>query len=127
MTKIKQITTWLSILVFMLFSLRIIWVALVMGRKMTFVLIIAALLSVVSYGLLKRFVWAFRTTALIFLVIAIFLPFGAFDPFAADDYIAAGKQPPEIIDRLLWLVPIEVVLLAAVHILDPRQKKKLPD
>jgi hypothetical protein len=124
MNKIKQIVSWISILVFILFILRITWVALTHGGSLILVLVFASILSILSYGLLKELTWAFRSTAFLYLIIAILLPVWIFNPLRAGDYLMAGKQLPEIEDTLLWLIPVELFLLVVVYILDLRRKNK---
>lgn len=77
-----------------------------------------------SYGLFKQHHWALWTTIIIFLLYALILPVGLFNPFTAGDYLLASKEPPTIGETLLWLIPLEVLLISAICILDPRKIKK---
>ncbi|MDQ5985930.1 MAG: hypothetical protein CSYNP_01648 [Syntrophus sp. SKADARSKE-3] len=108
--------------IFTLMSLRLIWVATTHGgdRKLTFVFVIALL--VLAFGLVRRFRWAMRLTALLLLFSALLLPVGVFNPFTAGDYMTAGKVPPSIAMTLLWMIPLEVLLLITAYVLD--QKKE---
>jgi hypothetical protein len=77
-----------------------------------------------SDGLFKQHHWAFWTTIIVFLLYALILPVGLFNPFAAGDYLLAGQEPPTIGETLLWLIPLEALLLLEICILDPRKIKK---
>jgi hypothetical protein len=85
--------------------------------------IVGALLLGLAFAIFQRYSWALRLAAAICLLVAIFLPAGLFNPFTAGDYMAAGKEPPSVVQTLLWLIPLEALLLAVVFIVDPRKKR----
>ena len=62
-----------------------------------------------------------RLIAACLLLVAIILPAGLFSPFTAGDYLAAGETPPTIAETLMWLLPLEIVLLALVFVIDPKK------
>jgi hypothetical protein len=61
-----------------------------------------------------------RLTALVLLLSALVLPIGIFNPFTAGDYLTAGKAPPSIAITLMWLIPVEVVLLITAYVIDQK-------
>ncbi|MCB2184514.1 MAG: hypothetical protein KQH63_21025 [Desulfobulbaceae bacterium] len=65
-----------------------------------------------------------KITAAAVLFTAIILPVGIFSPFTVSDYMAAGAQPPSIGKTLLWLIPLEVLLLGLVFLLDPKKRNR---
>ncbi|MBF0495698.1 MAG: hypothetical protein HQK58_03855 [Deltaproteobacteria bacterium] len=117
----RRIISLVSVALFLLLSLRIIWVAIVTGRGLVPALVVSVILPALSYGLVRKKNWAARGTALIYLLAAITLPIAIFNPFTAGDYIAAGKKPPDVAVSLSWMVPLEIALLSAIYILDPRK------
>ena len=64
------------------------------------------------------------TIKFIILIIALVLPLGAFSPFNAGEQILAGGEPPSVAGTLLWLIPVEALLLAVIYLIDPRRSKK---
>ena len=86
-------------------------------------LIVGVLLLGFAFAIFQRYRWALRLAAAICLLVAIFLPAGLFNPFTAGDYMAAGKEPPSVVQTLLWLIPLEALLLAVVFLIDPRKKR----
>ena len=66
---------------------------------------------------------ALRTIAFIILMIALILPIGVFSPFTAGEQILAGGAPPSIAGTLIWLIPLEIFLLAVIYLIDPRSSK----
>jgi hypothetical protein len=86
-------------------------------------LIFGTLLLGLAFAIFRQYRWALRLAAAICLLVVIFLPIGLFNPFTAGDYMAAGKEPPSVVQTLLWLIPLEALLLAIVFILDPRKKR----
>jgi hypothetical protein len=86
-------------------------------------LALASLLSGLAYGIIKQYRWALRLAAGILLAVVVFLPVGLFNPFSAGDYLVAGKQPIPVAETLLWLVPVEILLLAIVFLIDPSRKR----
>jgi hypothetical protein len=87
-------------------------------------LILGALLLGFGYFIFKQYPWALRLVAALFIGLAVFLPIGLPGPFTAGDYLAAGKEPPPISETLLWLVPLETILLAIVFLIDPNGKNR---
>ena len=86
-------------------------------------LIVCVLLLGLAFAIFRQYRWALRLAAAICLLVVVFLPIGLFNPFTAGDYMAAGKEPPSIAQTLLWLIPLEALLLAIVFIIDPRKKR----
>ena len=64
------------------------------------------------------------TIKFIILIIAMVLPVGAFSPFNAGEQILAGGEIPSVGETLLWLIPLEAILLATVYLLSPGNSKK---
>src|SRR5437870_13286095 len=46
------------------------------------------------------------------------------NPFTAGDYMAGGREPPTVSRTLVWLVPLEVGLLAMAFVVDPSNEKR---
>lgn len=86
-------------------------------------LIFGTLLLGLAFAIFRQYRWALRLAAVICLLVVIFLPIGLFNPFTAGDYMAAGKEPPSVVQTLFWLIPLEALLLAIVFIIDPRKKR----
>jgi uncharacterized membrane protein len=86
-------------------------------------LIFGTLLLGLAFAIFRQYRWALRLAAVICLLVVVFLPIGLFNPFTAGDYMAAGKEPPSVVQTLLWLIPLEALLLAIVFIIDPRKKR----
>jgi hypothetical protein len=86
-------------------------------------LVLATLVLGFAYAIIKQYRWALRLTAAILLVAAVILPVGVLNPFTAGDYLAAGKEAPLVTETLLWLVPLEILLLVIVFLIDPGIKK----
>lgn len=86
-------------------------------------LVFGSLLLGLSYAIFRQYQWALRFAAAICLLAAILLPIGLFNPFTAGDYMAAGQEPPSVAQTILWLIPLEALLLAIVFIIDPRKKR----
>jgi len=76
-----------------------------------------------AYAIIKQYRWALRLTAAMLLVAAVILPVGVLNPFAAGDYLVAGKEAPLVTETLLWLIPLEILLLVIVFLIDPGRKK----
>ena len=64
-----------------------------------------------------------RLVAAFILFGAIMVPIGVFSPFTAGDYLAMGVSPPTISETLIWLLPLEIVLLLLVYLIDPKKTK----
>lgn len=104
-------------------SARSFFVAATHNQGMLRNLVFGALLLGLALAIFRQYSWALRLAAAIFLLVAVFLPIGLFSPFTVGEYMAAGKGPPSVILTLLWLIPLEVLLLAIVFIIDPRKKR----
>jgi hypothetical protein len=85
-------------------------------------LVFGALVLGLAFPIFRQYHWALRFTAAICLLVAIFLPIGLFNPFTAGDYMVSGKEPTSVVQTLLWLIPLEALLLSIVLIIDPRKK-----
>jgi len=121
--KIKKTVSLISALFFVFSGILVIRMAISSEGSIVPASIVAASLLILAYGLFRQYRWALRISAYAFLVIAIILPGGIFNPFTAGDYMAAGKPPPDVKHTLLWLVPVEALLLAAAFILSPGKKE----
>jgi len=86
--------------------------------------ILGIMFSLLAIGIYRQNQWVLRLTAAIFLLIAIILPIGILNPFTAGDYMVSGKEPPSVMLTLLWLIPIDTILLGIVIIIDPIKLKK---
>lgn len=64
-----------------------------------------------------------QLVALVILLMAIVLPVGVFAPFTAGDYLAMGESPPTVGETLMWFLPVEMALLFAVYLIDPKKAK----
>ncbi len=62
-----------------------------------------------------------RLVAAFLLFGAIMVPLGVFSPFTAGDYLAMGESPPTVSETLVWLLPLEIVLLLLVYLIDPKK------
>jgi hypothetical protein len=83
---------------------------------MLFTLVACAL----GVGVLKDHRWALRGTAAICLLFAVALPLSVFNPFVAMDLYRVGKPAPTVPETLIWLLPLEAVLLLTAFLLDPK-------
>ena len=70
--------------------------------------------------------WIRRLVAFVILLFAIILPIGLLNPFTAGDYVASGETPPGVLDTLVWLIPLEALILFAVYLIDPKKTNKKP-
>jgi hypothetical protein len=86
-------------------------------------IIFGALLLGLAFGIFRQYRWALRLAAAMCLFVIVLLPIGLFNPFTAGDYMVAGMEPPSVIQTLLWLIPLEALLLAIVFIIDPKKKR----
>jgi hypothetical protein len=109
--------------IFIIMGIRVLWKTFVFHGGMTAATIVSLLLFILAYGLFNDHRWALRSSAVMVWIIAIILPVGIFSPFRAGDYMAAGIQPPDVTHTLLWLIPIEIILLAVGFVLDPKKDK----
>jgi len=108
-------------LMFVIIAARNIWGAVAYDRDIPTTVIIVTLAIGLAFGLFRQFRWALRSSAAIFLLIAVFLPVGVLNPFTAGDYMGAGIDPPSVARTLVWLVPLEALLLATVYVLDQKE------
>jgi dolichyl-phosphate-mannose--protein O-mannosyl transferase len=69
-------------------------------------LIFGTLLLGLAFAIFRQYRWALRLAAVICLFVVVFLPIGLFNPFTAGDYMAAGNEPPSVVQTLLWLIPL---------------------
>ena len=86
-------------------------------------LISGAVFLGLAFAIFQQYRWALRLAAAICLFAAVLLPIGVFNPFTAGDYMVAGEEPPSVVMILLWMIPLEALLLAIVFIIDPRKKR----
>jgi len=77
-----------------------------------------------AVALIRRSRWALRALAAVFVLTAIILPVGIWNPFTAGDYMAGRREPPTVSRTLVWLVPLEVGLLAVAFVVDPSNEKR---
>jgi len=82
-------------------------------------LVLAALATGLAYAIIKQYHWALRLMTAILLVTAVFLPVGVLNPFAAGDYLAVGREAAPVAETLLWLVPLEILILVIAFLIDP--------
>jgi uncharacterized membrane protein len=87
-------------------------------------LISGVLLLGFAFAIFRQYRWALRLAAAICLFVAFILPISLFNPFIAGDYMAAGKEVPSVMGTLLWLIPLEALLLIIVFIIDPKKTGK---
>ncbi len=86
-------------------------------------LVLSLLALILALGLFQNRPAARRLAAMLCLL-ASFAVLSVFSPFAAADAFAAGKQPLDVVESLMWLIPLELSLLASVVILDPRKSER---
>ena len=97
------------------------------SRDTLFNIIVGVLLLGFAFAIFRQNRWALGLVAAVCLLAAVFIPIGVLNPFTAGDYFATGTEPPPVKQTLLWLIPIEVLLLAIVYIIDPRRKQIDPE
>ncbi len=85
-------------------------------------IIFGALLFGLAFGVFRQYRWVLRGTSFVLLMLAIILPVGVFNPFTAGDYLAVGKETPSVPQTLMWLIPVEFLLLAIIFIIDPKKE-----
>jgi hypothetical protein len=122
--KIRKIVVIGCSFLFLIAAVRIIWVGIVNDRDILAMAVPLIVTLCLSFGLFQQYRWALRATGVVFLLCAVLLPVGIFNPFTAGDYLTAGKELPSVGRTLLWLIPVEIFLLASVYIIDPRDPKK---
>jgi hypothetical protein len=87
-------------------------------------LVLAVPLVGLVLGILKDRPFALRTVSFLCVLTAFILPFGINYPLAVGSHLAQGRQSPTVMTTLLWLVPIEFVLLFVAFLVDPRTLKR---
>lgn len=87
-------------------------------------IVIAGILFFLGLGLIKCWNKAKQLLAAVLLFSAIITPIGIINPFHAGDQIALHGEAPAIAEILIWLVPLEIGLLAFAWLLDLPFKKE---
>ena len=123
MNKLNKLIRWCSGALFVIMGVRFFWDALHSNGNIIVAVTVSVILFILTYGLLNDHRWASRGSALIFIMTAIILPAGIFNPFTAADNMVAGEQPPTVQHTLLWLIPVEVLLLTIAFIIDPKRNR----
>jgi hypothetical protein len=100
-------------------ALRLFWLAAVVHNTKIARSLLGTAFIALALFLVKQKRWALRTAAGLLVLTACLLPVAVFDPFAAGDHLAAGEEPPTISGSLVWIIPVELLLLFSVYILDP--------
>jgi hypothetical protein len=100
---------------------KILWSAVSNDRSLLISAIPTISILLLAAGVFIRSRLAQRALVVFLLIAAVVLPIGVFNPFTAGDYLVAGKQPPTINETLIWLVPVEALLIAIIYFLDPRK------
>lgn len=96
----------------------------VLGHDWSVVSLVKELVMVaLGSGLLLGNAFARRATALVLLLVAVVLPLGYMNPFNASDMIAEQGAAPSVADILLWMVPLETLLIFVVWAVDPLKRK----
>jgi len=85
--------------------------------------IFGALFFCLAFAVYRQYRWALGLIAGILLLVAVLMPVGVFNPYRVGDYMVAGQQMPSVAKTLLWFIPLETLLIAAVFVIDPRKKK----
>ena len=122
MGKLSRTVQWCCGAFFMVLGLRVLWSAIDSHGNITAAAAVVVLLSLLAYGLVKQYRWALRSSAFLFLLSAIVIPVGLFNPFTAGDLLLAGRYHLHRGLTLLWLIPLEIVLLALIFLLDPKKR-----
>ena len=89
-----------------------------------FLFIKAVVEAALAAGLLLGNLFARRAAALLLLLVAIALPIGYINPFNASDMMAGGGAAPSVASILLWMVPLELLLLFVVWAVDPLSRER---
>lgn len=81
-----------------------------------------ALVGVFFWSALAAGLWRLhplaRGVAVVMLwLVVIVLIVGTFNPFNAGDLMAEGRAPPSILELSLWIAPVIVLALLALHVL----------
>ena len=106
-----------------LISIHNFFVAATIGQSIIQNIISGSLLFGLAYAIYRQYRWALRLIAAILLLVAVLMPVGIFNPFRVGDYMVAGQQTPSVAQTLLWLIPLEILLLTIVFIIDPIKKR----
>jgi uncharacterized membrane protein len=122
--KLRQATIIVFSILCVLTSARIFFVAASREDGSVINLVFGAVLLALAFAIFRQYRWALRLAAAICLLVAVILPLGLFNPFTAGDYMAAGKEPHSVMMILLWLIPLEVLLLSIAFLIDPRRKDR---
>jgi len=101
---------------------RYLWIAVFNTRGSTAAVVMMIITGSIAFGLMKQQRWAVRACTALLVLIAVILPVGLFSPFRAGDMMAAGIEPPSVLQTLAWLVPVEVIMLAIMYVLDLKIK-----
>ncbi len=109
---------------FVLVAGRLVWTAAGGGESLPKALVFGLVALGFAVALIRRSRWALRALAAVFVLTAIILPVGIWNPFTAGDYMAGGREPPTVSRTLVWLVPLEVGLLAMAFVVDPSNEKR---
>jgi hypothetical protein len=80
--------------------------------------------AALGVGLLLGNLFARRAAALLLLMVTIGLPIGYINPFNASDMMAGGGTAPSLASILLWMVPLELLLLFIVWAVDPLARER---
>ena len=123
MPQIRKVTIIGCAFVLVLISIRNFFIAATIDQNIIQNIISGALSFGLAYAIYRQYRWALRLIAAILLFVAVLMPVGIFNPFRVGDYMIAGKQTPSEVQTLLWLLPLEILLLAIVFIIDPRKKR----
>lgn len=113
-------------LVMLVAAARMLWVFLTSYRSSGGLIAVLVLIAV-AIGVLRDRRLALRCAAASGVLMAFILPIGIFNPFAAGDYLAQGLEPPSVSMTLIWLLPIELVLVLVAWIIDPPRKARQAD
>jgi hypothetical protein len=121
--QLRQVTIILCSVLCVVVSVRGFYEAALQKESLLGSLIAGVLALGFAYVIFKQYRWALRLAAGIILAVVVFLPVGLLNPFTAGEYLVAGKEPPPVAETLLWLVPVEILLLAIVFLIDPSRKR----
>jgi hypothetical protein len=100
--------------------------SMLLGHDWSLFLFIKALVeATLGAGLLVGNVFARRAAALLLVLAAIGLPIGYINPFNAGDMMAEGGTAPSIPSILLWMMPLELLLLFLAWAVDPMARERV--
>lgn len=119
----RRITQACGVLILLLAAFDVL--AMILGHDWSvFVLIKSLVFAALGVGLLLGKVFARRATALLLVLAAIGLPIGYINPFNASDMMAAQGTAPSLGHILLWMVPLEMLLLFTAWAVDPLRRER---